>query len=65
MVQLVVALQVSAFEILRSVRGSVAPHHRSPIAAIKPAGQDPGAPMAPRIEEHYRSVRSRKPVLSG
>jgi hypothetical protein len=29
-----------AIEILRSVPGGVAPHHRSPIAAIKPAGQD-------------------------
>jgi hypothetical protein len=27
-------------EILRSVHGGVAPHHRSPIAAKKPAGQD-------------------------
>ena len=28
-------------EILRSVQGGVAPHHRSPASAIKPAGQDP------------------------
>ena len=27
-------------EILRSVHGGVAPHHRSPISANKPAGQD-------------------------
>jgi hypothetical protein len=27
-------------KIPRSVHGGVAPHHRSPIAAIKPAGQD-------------------------
>ena len=27
-------------EILRSVPGGVAPHHRGPIAAMKPAGQD-------------------------
>jgi hypothetical protein len=29
-----------AIEILRSVPDGVAPHHRSPIAAKKPAGQD-------------------------
>jgi hypothetical protein len=29
-----------AIEILQSVPGGVAPHDRSPIAAIKPAGQD-------------------------
>jgi len=34
-------------EILRSVDGGVAPHHRSPIAAMKPAGQDLWAPLAP------------------
>jgi hypothetical protein len=27
-------------EILRSVHCGVAPHHRSPITAVKPAGQD-------------------------
>ena len=27
-------------EILRSVDGGVAPHHRSPTSAIEPAGQD-------------------------
>jgi hypothetical protein len=27
-------------KILRSVHGGVAPHHRSPTAAMKPAGQD-------------------------
>src|SRR5262245_45184308 len=32
-------------EILRSVRG-VAPHHRSPTSASKPAGQDLGTPSA-------------------
>ena len=32
-------------EILRSVRG-VAPHHRSPTSAVKPAGQDLGTPSA-------------------
>jgi hypothetical protein len=32
-------------EILRSVRG-VAPHHRSPTSAAKPAGQDLGTPSA-------------------
>jgi hypothetical protein len=30
-------------EILRFVDGGVAPHHQSPTAAIKPAGQDLGA----------------------
>jgi len=34
-------------EILRSVDGGVAPHHRSPIAAMKPVGQDLWAPLAP------------------
>ena len=34
-------------EILRSVHGGVAPHHRSPIAAMKPVGQDLWAPLAP------------------
>ncbi len=34
-------------EILRSVQGGVAPHHRSPASAIEPAGQDPGACQRP------------------
>ena len=38
-------------EILRSVHGGVAPHHRSPASAIKPAGQDPGAPQAPGTDD--------------
>jgi len=44
MVQLFVALQILTFEILRSVDGGIAPHHRSPIAAMKPVGQDLRAP---------------------
>lgn len=39
MMQLVVASQALDIEILHSVSGGVAPHRRSPIAAIKPAGQ--------------------------
>jgi hypothetical protein len=38
-------------EILRSVHGGVAPHHRSPATAIEPAGQDPRAPQEPRIAQ--------------
>jgi hypothetical protein len=36
-------------EILRSVHGGVAPHHRSPIAGMKPVGQDLWAQLAPRM----------------
>ena len=52
-------------EILHSVYGGVAPHHRSPTSAIKPAGQDLGAPSAPGTDRQYRSNRGRMPVLSG
>src|SRR6266498_2937018 len=38
-------------------------HHRSPASASKPAGQDPGQAITPG-RRHYRSVRSRMPVLS-
>ena len=38
-------------EILHSVDGGIAPHHRSPTSAIKPAGQDLGAPSAPGIDD--------------
>jgi hypothetical protein len=38
-------------EILHSVYDGVAPHHRSPASAIKPAGQDLGAPMAPKSDD--------------
>jgi hypothetical protein len=51
-------------EILHSVYDGVAPHHRSPASAIKPAGQDLGAPLAPQIGQQYRSNRGRMPVLS-
>jgi hypothetical protein len=54
-------------EILRSVHGGVAPHHRSPITANKPAGQDlkarwaPGtgdstAPMAAECQSFLRNI---------
>ena len=35
-------------EILRSVDDGLAPHHRSPTSAIKPAGQDLRAPLGAR-----------------
>jgi hypothetical protein len=38
-------------EILRSDKGGIAPHHRSPTSAIRPAGQDLGAPSAPGIDD--------------
>jgi hypothetical protein len=38
-------------EILHSGRDGVAPHHRSPASAIKPAGQDLGAPVAPKSDD--------------
>jgi hypothetical protein len=52
-------------EILHSVDGGVAPHHRSPTSAMEPAGQDLGAPLAPEINGQYRSNGARMPVLSG
>src|SRR6266436_6719139 len=36
-------------KILRSVKAASTPHHRSPTSAIRPAGQDLGAPSAPGI----------------
>jgi len=36
-------------EILRSV-AAASPHHRSPTSAIRPAGQELGAPSAPGID---------------
>jgi hypothetical protein len=44
---------------------SRAPHHRSPTSAMEPAGQDLGAPLAPEIDQQYRSNGGRTPVLSG
>src|SRR5439155_1970031 len=38
-------------KILRSVEAASTPHHRSPISAIRPAGQDLGAPSAPGIDD--------------
>jgi hypothetical protein len=38
-------------KILRSVKAASIPHHRSPTSAIKPAGQDLGAPSAPGIDD--------------
>ena len=52
-------------EILRSVDSGVAPHHRSPTSAKKPAGQDLWALFGARSERQYRSNRGRMPVLSG
>src|ERR1700716_3336026 len=37
--------------ILHSVYGGVAPHHRSPTSANKPAGQDPRALMRPGLHD--------------
>src|SRR5258708_28780089 len=37
-------------EMLRSVHGGVVPHHRSPISATRPAGQDLLAPPPPGID---------------
>jgi hypothetical protein len=42
-------LAVFDIEILRSVQGGVAPHHRSPASAMKPAGQDPRARQSPKL----------------
>jgi hypothetical protein len=41
-----------------------APHHLSPTSAMEPAGQDLGAPLAPEIDQQYRSNGGRTPVLS-
>jgi hypothetical protein len=38
-------------EILHSVAGGIAPHHRSPTSATKPAGQDLRAPSALRMND--------------
>jgi hypothetical protein len=38
-------------KILRSVHSGVAPHDRSPIAAMKPAGRDLWAQLAPRTAD--------------
>ena len=35
-------------EILHSVHDGVAPHHRSPASAVKPAGQDLGSAFGPK-----------------
>jgi hypothetical protein len=42
-------LAVFDIEILRSVQGGVAPHHRSPASAMEPAGQDPRARQSPKL----------------
>ena len=52
-------------EILRSVDGGVAPHHRSPASATEPAGQDLRAAFGAPSERHYRSNRGQMPALSG
>ena len=36
-------------EILHSVDDGVAPHHRSPASAIKPAGQDPASALGAQV----------------
>src|SRR6266478_1576447 len=38
-------------KILRSAKAASIPHHRSPTSAIRPAGQDLGAPSAPGIDD--------------
>jgi hypothetical protein len=38
-------------KILPSVKAASIPHHRSPTSAIRPAGQDLGAPSAPGIDD--------------
>jgi hypothetical protein len=38
-------------EILHSAHDGITPHHRSPASANKPAGQDPGAPLAPMSDD--------------
>jgi hypothetical protein len=38
-------------EILHSIHDGVAPHHRSPASATKPAGRDLGAPLAPQSDD--------------
>src|SRR6516225_4711348 len=38
-------------EILHSAQNSIAPHHQSPASAIKPAGRDLGAPLAPKSDD--------------
>jgi len=45
-------------EILGSVDDGLAPHHRSPTSAIKPAGQDLRAPLGARNFRQYRSFCS-------
>ena len=37
--------------ILHSVYGAVAPHHRSPVSANKPAGQDSWALTMPEVDD--------------
>jgi hypothetical protein len=46
---MMISSQPLTFEILRSVDSGVAPHYRRPTSAIKPAGQDLGASLAPWI----------------
>jgi len=52
-------------EILRSVYGGVAPDHRSPIAAMKPAGQDLGAPFAPTIDDSTAPIAAESQSFLG
>jgi hypothetical protein len=49
--------------ILRCCGATLAPSPPQPRFGIEPAGQDPGQAVTPG-RRHYRSVRSRMPVLS-
>jgi hypothetical protein len=44
-----VASAVFDIDILRSIQGGVAPNHRSPASAMKPAGQDPRPRQSPKL----------------
>ena len=58
-----VSLVADMVGILRCCGATLAPSPPQPRFGIKPAGQDPGEAVTPG-RRHYRSVRSRMPVLS-
>ena len=45
-------------EILHSVDDGVAPHHRSPASAIKPAGQDPASALGAQVCNSTAPIRA-------
>jgi hypothetical protein len=47
-------------EILRTVDGGMAPHHRSPTSAMKPAGQDLRASSAPGIADSTAPIATER-----